>query len=452
MGKHYKKKSREMIELNTRQFCAYYCIRSPRDMGFISEEQLANRIRFVTNSFNIIYGNTNLYNKKRLDQTKDFKEFPILLSQLFYLLNLEISRIQKIIDVSKEYYDAIGYIEYEDVLSDEINALLARKDPKADRDNSFGDTLEFVNGELVVHMNFFYNYTLEVYYKQFFYHKDLFEEKLKTIFNCNVNFIEDVEPIKLKNSTKIKKIKDDILNFKDNTDFLNNYDDLKYEILYKSKVFEDCLYFVRMGMDLTNAIELCCTKSDTELNKLRNECTMKYIQDNFIKDDYDILQSVLLGKTRFATLKQSNQKDKIGTVLLNEKYKKGLQSMVKVGIALKDTIEVNTSVNDYIKLYQAIENNLNYLSNSLKITTTAAKTQFLILEYVKTNLKFDMNGKNQIVLTDKYLDDMISMIKKQQKITYTYSNLLKLIKMIFVTWKRKYSKINTVVIVALKKN
>ena len=432
-------------------FCTYYCVRNPRDLDFVSTEQVANRIRFINDSFNIIYGNSDIYNKNKTDQIKDFKSFFVLLKQLFYLLNLEITRIKNIIDISKEYYETVGYVDYEYAMEDEINALLSRKDPKVDRDNSFGDTLEFKNGELIVHMNFFYNYVLEVFYKQFYYHKDLFEEKLKTIFNCNINFIENIEVTKLKNSTRLNEIKADLLKFKDNKDFLNNYDDPRYEGLSKSKVFKDCLYFVRIGIKLNDAIELCCTKPNIELNKLRNEYTMKYIQNNFTSDDYDLLQSILLGKTRFISLKQSNQKDRIGTVLLNEKYKKGLQSMIKVGIPLKIAIKVPTKeVNNYINQELAIKNNLDYLVNAYDIKTTAAMTQFLILEYARIQLNFDIYGKNQIVLTETILNDIIALIKKKQKITYKRSDLIKLLKMIFNTWKRKYRKIDTISILTLK--
>ena len=64
--------------------------------------------------------------------------------------------------------------------------------PVVDRDDTYGDAVEFKDDDFVIHYNYLFNYIFIQYMKQLFYHFDMFKEQLEKVFHVKVNVIDHV--------------------------------------------------------------------------------------------------------------------------------------------------------------------------------------------------------------------------------------------------------------------
>ena len=432
-----------------RNYCAHFCITGIQDLNIVDAYQFANRIRYFVNSYNIVYNNVDIYNKDR-KLVKEFKDLESMFSCVMFYLRTDLECAKDVAEREKQKLIKQGRYDKED-FERERNEKLNYKNVLTDRDDTYGDAVEFKDDDFVIHYNYLFNYIFIQYMKQLFYHFDMFKEQLEKVFHVKVNVIDHVPQAVLKETETVKKTKEALLDLSNNEDFINHYYEPQYQEFTDNRFFKNAKQFARMGMKLQDAIKICCTMPDIQITKKKNEYTYQYIKDTFDSQHYTRLEKILNNELNFVDLKASDVKDAIGTVLLNESYINKVKSMLKIGIPFREALKVKPNdVAKYIQQYIAIENNKRYLNDPSNLNTTGGNTQFVILNYVINNLGFDVNKTNRIKITNDRLSELKALISQQVKTTCSDKKLLNTLKQIFETWNIKNKKNGYFYLVSLK--
>lgn len=420
-------------------YCAYFCITGIQDLNIVDSYQFANRIRYHVDSYNIIYNNVDIYNKNR-QIVKDFKDLESMFSCVMFYLKTDLECARDVANREKKKLQLQGrYDKYD--FAKERNEKLHYKNILTDRDDTYGDSVEFKDNDFIIHFNYLFNYIFIQYMKQLFYHFDKFVEQLEKIFHIKVNVINNVPSASLKNAETVQQSKQKLLDLSQDDDFINHYYDTKYKEYTNNRFFKEATYFMRTGIPLKEAIKMSCTLSEIQITKKKNDCTYEFIQNKFDYQHYSKLKKIFNGEIKFIDLKQSDIKDEIGTVLLNESYVNKLKSMLKIGIPFENALKVKPiDVSKYIEQYTVIENNIRYLHDQQSLNTTSGNAQYTILNYVIQDLGFNLNGSNRIKITKDRINTLITLIDKDVKTTCSEKQILKMLKQIFEVWNTNKNK------------
>ena len=400
--------------------CAYFCIPTARDFDMLAAIQFSHRFRYPVNSYNIILGNKEIYNQNMNDQKENVKNFDTIFNQLVYRVKCDYERQKKNIANIREFYEQLGTFN-EDEFEAEVKHMLAYKNPIFNSDNSYGGAFEYKNGELIINYHYLFDYIDKTYNKQFFYNLDALKEKLEVSFGLPVEVIDNIPSAKFTIQLQTEDIKKRLMEHVNDKEFLKDYDNPKYKAITDNDLFRDCRYLVRTGMNLSNAITKVCTLSEAKLQLLKNEQAQKYAITKLTDNDFYILKEIFTRKTRLKELKPSEQKDRIGTILLNENYQKRLKEMLKIGIPLKEAVKVKvTNISSYIKQHQIKKYNQLYLTDPNILDCPAGKTQLLILNYIVKNWNFDVNGKrNRVKLSNDRIDELLNYMNEECELPQT---------------------------------
>ena len=115
-------------------------------------------------------------------------------------------------------------------------------------------------------------------------------------------------------------------------------------------------------------------------------------------------------------------------------YVKKLRKLLNVGIPIEQAIQIPLKdIQKTTKQYQVSQVNKIYIQdrNSPFLKTSVNQIQRIILDYVVEDLKFDVNGKNRIKLTDERLEDLCKRIYDLTGRGLEKKKIKRFVKMIF---------------------
>lgn len=426
-------------------FFAYFCIGCAFDTDMLAIQQYANRMRYPLKYYNILYYNPKLGEKSPIP-------FQTLEEKIAYVIREfkkdkahfeEFVEFEKKYEISKDGYD-------EEVFEKRMNHYLAFDEFNDDKDLSYGGALEYKNGEVVVHENFLCNYALQLFYHQYYYDVDMLKEKLEATFGVKVNIIENTESYECPSGEFVDQTKKTLLDLLKDPGFILNWTDDKYKNVRQNPIFDDAMYLRELGMSFKEAIETECTVTDKELDKIKTDLVRKLVQ-TFKNEELSLLEDILCRKAKLSDCKKIKTRQRLGLVLRYDTYVKKLKKMLKVGIPIKTAIQVK-NVNSEVGKYEIIETNKLYVKDRYSpfFKTSKHRLQRIILDYAVDDLKFHVEGKNRIKLTQERLDELGKRIYDLTGKGYKDEKLIEYIKQIFTCVNVLYNEEKVIELRSLK--
>lgn len=417
-----------------KDFKTFFAINNYQNLNLENIQQLANRVRFPYQTFGIIYCNKNT----NLSSEKNFKNKKTLIKNIFFQFQKQIKWIQYGINTLQE----INKDEQncEEIVKNNIQSLLNFKDITYEKDNSFGGAITYEHGKLCIIWSYLLQYIMTVYYRQLYSHFPQFTKELEKIFNKKVEICE--YDFDIKDSTHVDTMftKEKFLKLIENKDFIKNYNDDKYISIHKEKLFKESMEFVILGEKIETAIQQVCTYSQHELNKLRSKLIHKKIKKYLTKNEKQLLVDIICNKKELSDIKNPETYDTIDRIMKNQKYIKKLKSGLEIGIDLDTMLNVienannNKEIKHFLDEFQVKENNKNYLYSKSLLMSSSCRIQLHILDYV-IKCGFNTNSNNNhIEMSQKRTNELLEIIKEEEKVNITQKKLEYLLSLIFKTW------------------
>lgn len=198
--------------------------------------------------------------------------------------------------------------------------------------------------------------------------------------------------------------------------------------------------FVILGEKIETAIQQVCTYSQHELNKLRSKLIHKKIKKYLTKNEKQLLVDIICNKKELSDIKNPETYDTIDRIMKNQKYIKKLKSGLEIGIDLDTMLNVienannNKEIKHFLDEFQVKENNKNYLYSKSLLMSSSCRIQLHILDYV-IKCGFNTNSNNNhIEMSQKRTNELLEIIKEEEKVNITQKKLEYLLSLIFKTW------------------
>ena len=260
-------------------------------------------------------------------------------------------------------------------------------------------------------------------------------------------------------TVEIEKLtKKDLLKYYNDEDFLKDYKNSDYQEIIESSLFQECIGLTKLGESLSDAIYKTCTYSNQELNQLKSKLIKKKLTKYLTSEEKELLCKIIKGEKELCEISNVSTYETFDRILKNTSYVKYLKKGLLIGIDIDTMIHVieesknDRAISNYLKEYQAIQNNKNYLIDKNLLSSKNCRVQRIILDYV-TKFGFQLDTKNRFKMSAKRIEELIQLIKDEESVTYTKRQLENYLKLIFKTSEYKYTaKANILELLTLKLN
>lgn len=417
-------------------FCAWYCMASTLDASIVSIIQYANRMRYHFKSYNII-----TFKRSNNEKKIPFQSLESLIPKQVAKCKRDMKHIEEFIKNEKKYLVECGEYE-EESFEKRINNYLSFSELEKGTDLSYGGAIEYKKGELVLHVNFLYGFIARLYDLQFYFDQDLLIAKLENTFGMKVNVIENVESYSCPSGKDVEDVKTELLKLSNDPRFIMNWTDEEYKEITRTAVFDDIMYLRELGMNFKEAIQTKCTLNDKELDELKTKKIQERLR-TFSDDEIKIIDKLICKNIKLSDCITQRQREKMSIIMRYDPYVKKLRKLLNVGIPIERAVQIPIKdIQKETKQYQIIQVNKIYKQdrNSPFLKTSVNQVQRIILDYVVDDLKFDVNGKNRIKLTDERLEDLCKRIYDLTGRGVEKKKVKRFVKMIFKTWNRTVNK------------
>lgn len=440
-------------KLQPKDFHAYYIINNYHNLNLLNIQQFANRLRFPFDSYQIIYCNLNVNEKLN----KKFYSLNSLIPIVFQSFQKSLQYLKETESALKKKYE--NETNQTELVQAEMNHILNYQNQKYQQDNSFGNAISYTNGEFLISYAYLLQYILETYYHELYGNFNEFKHALEELFHINVEVYTITKNIDCNKTVEIEKLtKKDLLKYYNDKDFLKNYKNSDYQEITETKLFQECIGLTKLGESISDAIYKTCTYSNQELNQLKSKLIKKKLTKYLTTEEKELLCEIIKGEKELCEISNVSTYETIDRILKNTSYVKYLKKGLLIGIDIDTMIHVieesknNRAISNYLKEYQAIQNNKNYLIDNNLLSSKNCRVQRIILDYV-TKLGFQLDTKNRFKMSAKRIEELIQLIKYEESVTYTKRQLENYLKLIFKTSEYKYTaKANILELLTLKLN
>ena len=431
------------IDNQPKDFNAYYVINNFMNLNIPNLQQFSNRIRFQYNKFGIVYYNQDVEDVPE----KEFKGKEQIIKNVVFRFKEQLRALNAIKDILEHTKTTeTEFLTIEEV-EENIRSILNNVNHKNGHDNSFGGAISYENGKFIISYAYLHQYIEDIYHFKLTQYFPQFIKVLEDIFGMKVSICELYFEEKEENDIE-KLTKEKLLKIRENKKFINNYYESEYKTIREQTLFQNCLDFVKLGLTIEDAIEKVCTLNKCQLNNLRSRLIREKIEKYLNEYTKKMLCDIITNKKSMTEIKDPELYDTFDRILKNLKHIPKLKQGMLIGMNIDELLKIyenaktNKEVSNYVYDYQVKKMNENYLINPKLLNVPSAKVQRRIIDYV-VKLGFKLNEKNRFEISKKRMDELLQILKDEEKIEYKQKELEQELKFIFKTWTVK-KKLQTI--------